>query len=294
MEEPVITIDHLTHRFGDKTVYEGLSLEVRRGERVALLGKNGTGKTTLIHILMGFLRPMGGACRIFGEEANAISPLTRQRIALLLEGHVQLGYMDTSQIERYYAAFYPRWRRDVYYELIGKLKVSPRQKINTMSCGQRSQVALGLILAQDADLLVLDDFSMGLDPGYRRLFTDYLRDYVTSEGKTLFVTSHIIQDMERLVDRCAVMDYGRLLVHDTTRHLIDTFRKYTIPGRYGIPMDIPEFYYPEATRDHVVFHSFESSERVAALLRPIGVSPEEITSETLTLEDVFIGLTGKY
>lgn len=99
--------------------------------------------------------------------------------------------------------------KEAYYELMNKLKVAPKQRISRMSCGQRSQVALGLILAQNPELLVLDDFSLGLDPGYRRLFVDYLRDYARSENKTVFLTSHIIQDMERLIDDCIIMDYGK-------------------------------------------------------------------------------------
>ena len=120
--------------------------------------------------------------------------------------------MTITEIEKFYAAFYPgQWKKEAYYELMNKLKVAPGQRISRMSCGQRSQVALGLILAQNPELLVLDDFSLGLDPGYRRLFVDYLRDYARSEGKTVFLTSHIIQDMERLVDDCIIMDYGKIL-----------------------------------------------------------------------------------
>lgn len=96
-----------------------------------------------------------------------------------------------------------------------------------MSCGQRSQVALGLILAQNPELLVLDDFSLGLDPGYRRLFVDYLRDYARSEGKTVFLTSHIIQDMERLVDDCIIMDYGKILIQKPIAELLEKGRRYT-------------------------------------------------------------------
>lgn len=104
---------------------------------------------------------------------------------------------------------------------MNKLKVAPGQRISRMSCGQRSQVALGLILAQNPELLVLDDFSLGLDPGYRRLFVDYLRDYARSEGKTVFLTSHIIQDMERLVDDCIIMDYGKILIQKPIVELLE-------------------------------------------------------------------------
>ena len=106
---------------------------------------------------------------------------------------------------------------------MNKLKVAPGQRISRMSNGQRSQVALGLILAQNPELLILDDFSLGLDPGYRRLFVDYLRDYARSENKTVFLTSHIIQDMERLIDDCIIMDYGSILIQQP----IETLMKET-------------------------------------------------------------------
>ena len=94
-------------------------------------------------------------------------------MALLIEGHVQYTFMTIKEIERFYSAFFPAWNKDAYYELMHKLKVAPGQKISRMSCGQRSQVALGLILAQNAELLVLDDFSLGLDPvSYTHLYHD--------------------------------------------------------------------------------------------------------------------------
>ena len=195
MTDSVIECRNLTHYYGERLIYKDLSFEVPRGRILGLLGKNGTGKTTTINILSGYLRPRAGECLIFGEDIRTMSPRTRARIALLIEGHVQYAFMTIEQIERFYSKFYPRWNRDAYYGLMEKLRVAPRQRISRMSCGQRSQVALGLILAQDAELLVLDDFSMGLDPGYRRLFVEYLREYAQSEEKTVFLTSHIIQDL---------------------------------------------------------------------------------------------------
>ena len=96
-----------------------------------------------------------------------------------------------------------------------------------MSCGQRSQVALGIILAQDPDLLILDDFSMGLDPGYRRLFIDYLREYAKAENKTIFTTSHIIQDMERLIDDVLIIDYNRVLAQKPVNEFMETFKQFS-------------------------------------------------------------------
>jgi len=226
--EPVIVCDHLTHYYGSRKIYEDLSFEVGPGRIVGLLGKNGTGKTTTINILMGYLKPRSGECRIFGEPVQKLSPATREKVALLLEGHVQYSYMNIGQIERFYSAFYPKWNRDAYYGLMEKLKVAPGQMISKMSNGQRSQVALGLILAQNADLLVLDDFSLGLDPGYRRLFCEYLRDYAKAEGKTVFLTSHIIQDLEKLVDEVIIMDYGSILVQEEASSLMAKYPGMTL------------------------------------------------------------------
>lgn len=186
--EAIIECRNLTHFYGKRLIYENLNFKVPEGRILGLLGKNGTGKTTTINILSGYLEPRKGECLIFGENIRNMNPATRARIGLLIEGHVQYQFMTIRQIERFYSAFYPQWRKDAYYELMAKLKVAPGQRIANMSCGQRSQVALGLILAQNPDLLVLDDFSLGLDPGYRRLFVDYLREYAKAEGKTVFLT----------------------------------------------------------------------------------------------------------
>lgn len=222
----IIECNNLTHYYGDRCIYENLNFSVEQGKIVGLLGKNGTGKTTTINILNGFLKPKSGNCKIFGEDSSNLSPQVKSKIGLLIEGHVQYGFMNIEQIEKYYSAFFPNWKREAYYELMSKLKVAPKQQLSKMSCGQRSQVALGLILAQNPELLILDDFSMGLDPGYRLLFVEYLKEYATAENKTVFVTSHIIQDMEYLIDECIILDYGKILVQKPVKELMETHKSY--------------------------------------------------------------------
>lgn len=293
-ETSVISVRNLTQRYGKgRIIYENLSFEVPKGRILGLLGKNGTGKTTTINILMGFLKPQGGECRIFGEDITAMSPETRSRIALLLEGHVQYSFMTISQIERFYSQFYPKWNKDAYYGLMKKLKVTPDQKISSMSNGQRSQVALGLILAQNADLLVLDDFSLGLDPGYRRLFIEYLRDFVKKEGKTVFMTSHIIQDLERLVDDCIVMDYGRILTQMPVAELMSTLKRYTYTG--GPLPSGNEIFSPWHSDEGNEFYSFRPENEVKAMLEKQQIYVTDLKAEApASLEDAFIGLTGRY
>ena len=294
---PVISVRNLTQRYGSgRVIYSDLSFDVPEGRILGLLGKNGTGKTTTINILMGYLRPQSGECTIFGEPITEMSPATRARIALLIEGHVQYSFMTISQIEKFYAAFYPKWDRDAYYGLMEKLHVSPGQKISSMSCGQRSQVALGLILAQNADLLVLDDFSLGLDPGYRRLFVDYLREYVKAQGKTVFMTSHIIQDLERLIDDCIILDYGKILTQQPVDELMRRFSRFTFHTTAPVSALAGEtsIINPEKIADRMEVYSFAPESEVLAALDRAGVPHDNFSRSDMSLEDVFIGLTGKY
>ena len=165
-----------------------------------------------------------------------------------------------------------------------------------MSCGQRSQVALGLILAQNADLLVLDDFSLGLDPGYRRLFIDYLREFAKAEDKTVFMTSHIIQDLERLVDDCIILDYGRILTQMPVDRLLDQFGRYvftTTDDNMLMPAD-DRIINPGKIRNEVELYTFDGMDYVKEYLTANNISYKDLKRTPMSLEDAFIGLTGKY
>lgn len=290
--ETIISCENITHYYGKKLIYKDLNFEVKKGKILGLLGKNGTGKTTIINILNGYLKPRSGVCRIFGETMEELSPSTKARIGLLLEGHIQHTYFNIEQIERFYSRFFPNWKRDAYYELLKKLQVTRTQKISTMSCGQRSQIALGLLFAQDPELLILDDFSMGLDPGYRRLFVEYLKEYATAEGKTIFLTSHIIQDMEMLIDDCMILDYGRILIHEPTQYIMDDFRRFRFVCEAPTIEETPLLWHTEKIGNSWETYSFEPKKRVESVLSPYAIS--ELKEEKLSLEDAFIGLTGKY
>ena len=293
--ENVISCKNLTHYYGKRLIYKDLSFNVPKGRILGLLGKNGTGKTTTINILNGYLKPKSGECLIFGRDVQNMEPSLRRNIGLLIEGHIQYSFMNIRQIEKFYASFYPKWKKEAFYELVGKLKITPTQRISRMSCGQRSQIALGLILAQDPELLILDDFSLGLDPGYRRLFVDFLREYARAEQKTVFLTSHIIQDMERLIDDCIIMDYGRIMIQQPVKELLGSVKRYefTVPDRYE-PNGYSGFYYPSKIRNHVETFSFFSEKEAEEKLKSLGVPFSGLKAESVNLEDAFIGLTGKY
>ena len=172
--EQIIECNNLTHYYGKRLIYENLSFTVPKGRILGLLGKNGTGKTTTINILSGYLKPRSGECRIFGQEIQTMAPALRRNIGLLIEGHVQYQFMTITQIEKFYAAFYPgQWKKEAYYELMNKLKVAPGQRISRMSCGQRS-------LRRQNRLPDLAYYS-GYGATGRRLYHDGLRKDSDSE-----------------------------------------------------------------------------------------------------------------
>ena len=302
--EPVIQVEHLLHRYGKRTIYEDLNFSASPGKIYALLGKNGVGKTTLIQILMGFLRPVSGRCWVLGEESYNLSPAARTRIGLLFEGHLAYEFMSISQIENFYADFYPQWNRDLYYHLVDKLNLPYSHQVKNMSCGQRSQVVLGLIMAQQPDLLLLDDYSIGLDAGYRRLFLDDMRDYLGRDSgngrRTVFLTSHVIQDMVDFVDEVIFLERGGSLLMTSLEYFQADFHCYRVRTSdqeaflTAVHSCNPVVKNIETHVGYLDLFSFSDMERVLAAVKEKGAAPDHIQEVPMTLEDAFIGYTGRY
>lgn len=292
----IIECQNLRHAYGEKDVLHDLSFTVEAGGVFGLLGKNGAGKTTTIDILMGFLRPTGGHCRVLGEASHVLSPPTRRRIGLLHERFIQYDFMSVAELERYYAAFYPKWERDIFMELVSRLQVPPDRRLARMSCGQRSQVVLGLIVAQRPDLMILDDYSMGLDVGYRRLFIEFLGDYVQRYGTTILITSHVVQELDPIIDNLIILDQGRICVSGSKQAFMDNFKCFSFErspaserlaaGELLVRL--------EHAREQTIVHGFLSGERLSAHLQDCGVPHETLQQIPMNFEDAFIGLTGKY
>ncbi len=295
--EHVIECKNLTHYYGDKLVLNDLNLKVEKGRIFGILGKNGMGKTTTINILMGFLRPTSGQCLVLGEESHKLSPLTRQKIGLLHEGHLAYDFMTIKQVENFYSRFFPNWKAEYYWDLMGKLGLKDNHKIKNMSCGQRSQVVLGLIFAQDPELLILDDYSMGLDPGYRALFIDYLQEYVREKSKTVFLTSHIIQDVEKVADDTIIMGYQKLLLKMPLTTLKKDFHRFEFRNANAVGVikaDEDMITNVEYYNDKITLYSFKPKADVIKHLKTLGITVSDLTEIPMSLEEAFIGLTGKY
>ncbi|MCG8510877.1 MAG: ABC transporter ATP-binding protein [Rhodospirillales bacterium] len=292
-----IQAEDLSHDFNGRVIYDNLSFSVREGGIFGLLGKNGVGKTTLIKLLMGFLRPSAGVCRVLGEESHNLSPIAKTRIGLVFEGHLAYEFMSIGEAEKFFSAWFPKWRREVFFDLVDRLGLPYTHRIRNMSEGQRSQVVLGLVMAQDPDLLILDDYTMGLDAGYRRLFLDYLVRYAREGNKTVLVTSHVVQDMERLVDDVIFLRRGGDVLQTSLTAFMGDFRQYRLPpdDRRILPKvnGVVHNLEPETDGSLSLF-AFHDRQRIEAELGNQGVATHGLTEIPMSLEDAFIGYTGKY
>lgn len=293
----VIQATNLTHFYGTKKVFENINFSIQQGKITGLLGKNGTGKTTLINIINSFLTPTSGNIKIFGEPAQNLGNYNKSKIGYLIEGHIQYDFMSIEQIEYFYSGFYPKWNAKKFYELIDLMHLKSDHKISKMSCGQRSQVALGLIFAQEPELIILDDFSMGLDSGYRRLFIDYLKHYVAQNNITVFVTSHIVQDMEKLINEVMIFDEYEIKYKESLPEFMRSMHLYSLPKnefKITLQQKFNSIIKIEEMANEVQLLSQKDLSQIRYQLKASGISQDNLKEIKMTLEDAFVGLTGRY
>jgi ABC-2 type transport system ATP-binding protein len=220
LDESIISAQGLTRYFGSKAVVHDLELDIPRGSVTGLLGLNGAGKTTTLRMLLGFLDPTRGQCQIFGRDSQSLTPEDRARIGYTVEGHFLYGWMTVRQSQEFQQQTFPEFNCRLFAETMRRFGIDPSQRNRTLSRGQRAGVSLALTLATEPELLILDDPALGLDPVSRRALNETLLDFCDGGQRTILLSSHMLDDVERVADRVAVMVHGRLLVHTT----IDDFR----------------------------------------------------------------------
>ena len=277
-ENIVIDIKNLSHSYNNKKIYENLNLQIKEGTIFGLLGKNGVGKSTLINILMGFLKPLSGECLIFKESSFNLSVKTKKSIGLLFEGFITYDFMTIKEIEKFFASFHDNWDKKVFYDLINLMDLNYNQKLSTLFFGQKSQVVLGLLFAQNAKLFILDDYSMGLDAGYRRLFIDYLKDYVKNSNKTVLITSHVMGDLVDLIDDIAIIQKGGKIYKNSMKEFIENFRCYKLTLDKQI--DTKKIHRIEEHKEYKKIYTFEEF--------------DYLEEQNIDFEEKFLGYVGKY
>jgi ABC-2 type transport system ATP-binding protein len=237
--EPVIQAEGLTKRYGRHRGIIDVDLTVGAGEIVGFLGPNGAGKSTTIRILLDHIRPSSGVARVFGIETTA-DPVAIHRRTGYLPGEFGLydGLTGGQTIE-YFANL--RGNVDVGYrrELIERLDLDPSRRYSEYSRGNKQKVALVAALQHRPELLILDEPTAGLDPLVQHAFFRLLGE-AKAEGRTVFLSSHIISEVERVCDRVAIIREGRLVQVDTVAAL-RTLAVHQVELRFSAPVDAGHF-----------------------------------------------------
>lgn len=226
--EAVVAITNLSRRFGSNTVLDDVSLYVPQGSVFGLVGKNGAGKTTLIKHILGLLRAESGTVRVFGLDPVANPVPVLARIGYLSEQPDLPGWMRLSELMRYTQAFYPKWDKVYAEELRDRFGLPPAARIGTLSKGQRAKAGLLVAQAHRPDLLLLDEPSSGLDPVVRRDILEAVIRTVADEGRTVFFSSHLLEEIERVVDHIAMIHQGKLVLCGPLDEIKSRYRRVTL------------------------------------------------------------------
>ena len=225
---PVVELHRVTRHFGHKTALDDISLTVPRGGVFGLIGGNGAGKTTLIKHVLGLLKAQSGSVRVLGLDPVENPVGTLGRIGYLSEERDLPNWMSVRELMRYTQAFYPAWDETYAGELRDAFDLDPRAKIKTLSRGQRARAGLLAALSHRPDLLVLDEPSSGLDPVVRRDILGAIIRTIADEGRTVLFSSHLLDEVERVADRVAMIHNGRIALTASMDEIHDNHRRVTL------------------------------------------------------------------
>ena len=206
-----IEVQDLHYRAGKRFTISNLNLHVPTGSIYGFLGPNGSGKTTTIRLLLGLLRPRAGRITVLGRGMPAAAPSILARTGFVPEQPHLDPTLTVRETLRFQAAFYPSWDRTWADQLLHTFDLDEGLPFGRLSKGQKGKVMMLLALAQRPELLVLDEPTDGLDPVVRRDMLTALVDYVSQREATVFISSHLVHELERICDWVGVMDNGRLI-----------------------------------------------------------------------------------
>jgi ABC-2 type transport system ATP-binding protein len=291
-ESSIIEINHLVRKFGRAEAVNDLSLAVRRGQCYGFFGRNGAGKTTTIKCLLNLLQPTAGIVRVFGLDPRQDEVAVKARLAYVPDYVAFYPWMTVRHVLEYLASFRPRWNRQAERELLGQFRLEAGKKVNALSKGQKTQLALVGAICAEPELLVLDEPTSGLDPIVRREFIQtVIGAYQEADpgNRTVFVSTHLISEFEGLIDEFTLIDNGREVVTLEADAARARYKK--IRARFAGPAPTVEF--PQAKlvrREGRELELTANGQSEEILQRLQALSPEAITTEALTLEEIFVAV----
>jgi len=296
-----IEVSDLRKFYGSVRAVDGITFEVQEGEIFGMVGPNGAGKTTAIECIEGLRRPDGGGATVLGMDPQRDGYELRERIGVQLQEASLSNRIKVWEALDLFAAFY---RRSVDWPpLLEQLGLAEKRNgsFGKLSGGQKQRLFIALALLNDPDLVFLDELTTGLDPQARRAMWDLVRS-IRERGKTVFLTTHFMEEAERLCDRVAIMDQGRIVALDTPENLIDSLGVenrvvFSVNGRFdeeslGAVHSVTRV---ERVGERVVVYGQGERfvGRVVNGLESAGIRFRNLRTEQPTLEDVFLALTGR-
>jgi ABC-2 type transport system ATP-binding protein len=304
-----LVVRALRKRFGDVVAVDGLDLDVRTGECFGLLGPNGAGKTTTIEICEGLTSPDDGDVIVCGDRWTGNASALRQRLGIQLQETQLSEKLTVEETVRLFRSFYKRGRPVEQVIAIVQLEEKRRGRVGTLSGGQKQRLALACALVGDPELLFLDEPTTGLDPQSRRQLWE-LVESLKAEGRTIVLTTHYMEEAERLCDRVAIVDRGRVIALGTPRELIASLGANQIVffavegGGDAIAGEmlaelagaVRAKRPPRATDGGWELQVEAPHEAIPALLADLvrhNVRLTELRTHSPTLDDVFVTLTGR-
>lgn len=303
--QPAVSCQGLIKRYGSVVAVDGLDLEVRGGECFGLLGPNGAGKTTTIEILQGLLPADAGEVRVLGLSWERDEPELRQRMGSQLQETKLAEKLTVYETLRLFRSFYRRGR--AVEEVLGMVQLAEKRTswVVKLSGGQRQRLAVACALVCDPDILFLDEPTTGLDPQSRRQLWDVISGF-RARGGTVLLTTHYMEEAERLCDRVAVIDHGRIIAQGSPRELIASLGAEHVVEfaladgvrlEEGVLRALPGVAHIRAEDGKTCLTVSRVHETVPALMRLLAerrATLSELVTHSATLEDVFLSLTGRH
>jgi ABC-2 type transport system ATP-binding protein len=293
-----IEVRGLRKRYGDLEAVRGIDLSVEAGEVFALLGPNGAGKTTTVEILEGYRSPTAGEVHVLGHDPGRRERGLLERVGIVLQSTGVDPFLTVRETVRLYAGYYPRPRDvDEVVDLVG-LSDKRDARVNRLSGGQRRRLDVAVALAGDPDLLFLDEPTTGFDPGARRAAWEIVGN-LTALGKTVFLTTHYMDEAQVLAGRVAVIASGEIVAEGSPATLGDRHRSGT-RIRFRPPPDAGEppasegrlTPSPDGTVELVVSDPVRALHELTGWALDHGVELEGLEVARPSLEDVYLELTG--
>jgi len=291
MTNDAIRIQNLVKYFDGRCVLDDVSFHVAKGSIYGLLGRNGTGKTTIIRILLGLDWPTRGQTYVLGSESKNLRPAIRGRIGYVAEAHVLIQNYKVGRLIKLYKDLAANWNDDFFNRLIATFHLPMDRQVKQLSMGMRAQLNLSLAMGIDPELLILDDPTLGLDTVARRQFLELAVDLLQKDGRTILFSSHILSDVERIADHIGILRGGKLVVDCPLEQLKHRVKKLRIIFEETTPakLYITEIINQQMQGRELILTVANWNKQKQTLLDTF--KPESCTEIPMSLEDIFIECT---